>query len=105
MNGRDGDRGTVIVAGSSAGGLGFAGALTLVFIVLRLTGHIDWSWWWILAPAWITGSLVLLLLIAATVLFVGAGMAEARAREERWRERTGRPQPQQHGPAHRWGHR
>jgi len=31
----------------------FAELLTLLFIGLKLTGHIDWSWWWVLAPAWI----------------------------------------------------
>lgn len=35
---------------SSSGGIGFAGALTIVFIVLKLTGVIDWSWWWVLSP-------------------------------------------------------
>lgn len=29
------------------------------FIVLKLTGHIDWSWWWVLAPFWIPVALVL----------------------------------------------
>jgi len=33
-----------------AGTLGFPQALTLLFIGLRLTGHIDWSWWWVLSP-------------------------------------------------------
>lgn len=33
-------------------GIGFFGVLTIVFIVLKLTGHIDWSWWLVLAPAW-----------------------------------------------------
>ncbi len=27
--------------------------LGVVFIVLKLTGHIDWSWWWVLAPFWL----------------------------------------------------
>lgn len=27
--------------------------LFLVFLVLKLTGEIDWSWWWITAPLWI----------------------------------------------------
>lgn len=25
----------------------------LVFITLKLTGFIDWSWWWVLAPFWV----------------------------------------------------
>lgn len=38
---------------SSTGGIGFAGLLTIVFITLKLTHFINWSWWWILAPLWI----------------------------------------------------
>ena len=35
------------------GGIGFVGLLTIVFIVLKLTNYIDWSWWWVLSPVWI----------------------------------------------------
>ncbi len=27
-------------------------ALNLLFITLKLTGVIDWSWWWVFAPVW-----------------------------------------------------
>lgn len=33
--------------------LGFLKALGLLFIGLRLTNHIDWAWWWVLAPLWV----------------------------------------------------
>ena len=48
---------------SSSGGIGFAGLLTIVFITLKLTGFIDWSWWWVLAPVW-TSFAVWVLIIA-----------------------------------------
>jgi hypothetical protein len=35
---------------SSSGGIGFLGLLTIVFITLKLTGHITWSWWWVWSP-------------------------------------------------------
>lgn len=41
------------MANKSAGGIGFGGALTLVFITLKLCKVITWSWWWVLAPTWI----------------------------------------------------
>lgn len=44
------------------GGIGFAGLLTIVFIVLKLLGVINWSWWWVLSPLWISALLVLLIL-------------------------------------------
>lgn len=37
----------------SASGISFASVLGIVFIVLKLTHVIDWSWWWVLAPFWI----------------------------------------------------
>lgn len=40
-------------SGSSASGISFCGLLMLAFIVLKLIGKIDWSWWWVLSPAWI----------------------------------------------------
>ena len=33
--------------------IGFLGLLTLVFIVLKLTHYIDWSWLWVLSPLWL----------------------------------------------------
>jgi hypothetical protein len=53
---------------TQSGGIGFLGLLTIVFITLKLTDYIDWSWWWVLAPMWL--SLVVVLLIAALVVAV-----------------------------------
>lgn len=51
---------------TTSSGLGFAGFLTLIFIVLKLTKYIDWSWWWVLAPLWlpIAVAFVILLIMA-----------------------------------------
>lgn len=35
------------------GGIGFLGFLAILFIGLKLTGYITWSWWWVLAPLWV----------------------------------------------------
>lgn len=35
------------------GGIGFLGLLTIVFVTLKLTSVIAWSWWWVLAPMWL----------------------------------------------------
>lgn len=51
------------------GGLSFSSVLTLIFIVLKLTGFIDWSWLWVLAPTWIS----LLLVIVIAILLADAG--------------------------------
>ena len=48
---------------SSSGGVGFAGLLTVLFVGLKLTDYIDWSWWWVLSPIWISFLLVIVFLI------------------------------------------
>lgn len=35
------------------GGVGIGAVVLVVFIVLKLVGVIDWSWWWVLSPFWI----------------------------------------------------
>lgn len=47
-----------------------ANLLAIVFVVLKLTGVINWSWWWVLSPIWIVwGVSLLLIIIAKVVLF------------------------------------
>ena len=55
---------------SSGAGTGFSGLLAIVFIVLKLLGVINWSWWWVLAPIWIPLAIVLLILIGTFVSWV-----------------------------------
>jgi hypothetical protein len=51
---------------SSSGGIGTLGLLGVVFVTLKLTGYISWSWWWVTAPFW--GGLVSLFIV---VLIIG----------------------------------
>lgn len=44
---------------SNNGGIGFVGLLTIVFITLKLTHVIAWSWLWVLSPIWISIGIVL----------------------------------------------
>ena len=53
---------------SSSSGIGFTGLLTIVFVTLKLLGKIDWSWWWILSPIWITTALVVACLVVAVIV-------------------------------------
>ncbi|QXN72096.1 membrane protein [Rhodobacter phage RcPutin] len=50
---------------SSSSGIGFTGLLTILFIGLKLTGYITWSWWWVLSPIWITFLIVMVILLVA----------------------------------------
>lgn len=50
---------------SAGGGIGLIGPLFVVFLVLKLTDTIDWSWWWVTSPLWITAGLVVIVGIVA----------------------------------------
>ncbi len=54
---------------SSSGGIGVVGVTFIVFLVLKLTGVIEWSWWWITAPLWI-GAVVCLMVFGAVITIV-----------------------------------
>lgn len=58
---------------STNGGIGFVGLLTIVFIVLKLTKVIAWSWWWVLSPIWITTAIVIIILVAMVIIAANMG--------------------------------
>ena len=75
---------------SSSGGIGFVGLLTIVFIVLKLTGVIAWSWLWVLAPIWISAAFVIAVLACIGVVVLVVWLRD-KARTKRWmRERETR---------------
>ena len=49
-------------------GIGSIDLLTIVFIVLKLTKVITWSWWWVLSPMWIAFSLLLICEVALAII-------------------------------------
>jgi hypothetical protein len=57
--------------------ISFVQALGLLFIGLKLTGYIDWHWWWVLSPIWLryTGIILFWLIIDNMI--------------KRWQLRTG----------------
>ena len=55
---------------STSGGIGFPGFLTVLFIGLKLTGHISWSWWWVLSPLWISALLAIAFLSIAFIILL-----------------------------------
>lgn len=55
---------------SASSGIGFDGLLAIAFIVLKLTGVIAWSWWWVLAPIWIPLALLIIILIITVIVSV-----------------------------------
>lgn len=57
---------------SKSSSLSLTGLLFLLFVGLKLTGHVDWSWWWVTAPLWMPIGVVILVL-AVGMLLVAEG--------------------------------
>jgi len=53
---------------NNSGNYIFSKMLTVLFIGLKLTGHIDWSWLWVLSPLWIALTSVFVLLLVLRLL-------------------------------------
>ena len=58
---------------SAYGGVGFSGLLTVAFVVLKLIGRIDWPWWWVVSPIWISilAYAVIVIWVAIVLTWVG----------------------------------
>lgn len=50
----------------TATGLSLPVVVFVVFLTLRLTGVISWSWWWVTSPLWIVAAII----VAITILYV-----------------------------------
>ena len=53
---------------SSSSGIGICGVLTIVFVVLKLVGVINWSWLLVLCPLWIDILLTVIVLVIITII-------------------------------------
>jgi hypothetical protein len=58
-------------------GTSIVGLLGVAFVVLKLTGVIDWSWLWVTAPFWAGIALALVLFVIGVVFAVIATAVEA----------------------------
>jgi hypothetical protein len=58
------------------GGIGFAAALFLLFLGLKLGHAIAWSWWWVTAPLWIPGGIAVLILVGIFFGLIGAAIMQ-----------------------------
>jgi hypothetical protein len=49
-----------------------SGILTILFVVLlvlKLTGNIDWSWWWVTSPLWLPIAAALIIIAIALIVY------------------------------------
>jgi ABC-type antimicrobial peptide transport system permease subunit len=52
--------------------LSLMSVLLTIFVVLKLTDNIDWSWWWVLSPIWMPFTLIIggvSILIASMIIY------------------------------------
>ena len=54
----------------NSGGIGLSGLLTVLFVGLKLTNYITWSWIWVLAPLWIPVAIGVGLILIAVLMFL-----------------------------------
>ena len=47
---------------NTSNGIGVGTTLFVVFLILKLTNTIDWSWWWVTSPLWIPVALGIVIL-------------------------------------------
>lgn len=59
---------------NGSSGIGIPIVLFIVFLVLKLTDNIDWSWWWVTSPLWIPVGLVLGIIAIAFIIVMIALM-------------------------------
>jgi hypothetical protein len=45
--------------------------LTMLFILLKVTGIVNWTWWWVFAPLWIPVVAILLGVISILIITCG----------------------------------
>lgn len=72
---------------SAGGGIGFCGVLAILFIGLKLTDNIDWSWLWVLSPLWIPPAIILTILVLVGVVAVGFFAIAAAAEQVKKRKK------------------
>lgn len=53
---------------ASSGGISVASLLGLIFITLKLTHYIDWSWWWVTAPFWIPFAIIIAIILVCVII-------------------------------------
>lgn len=59
---------------------GLPGLLFILFLILKLTHTIDWTWWWVASPLWISGLLAFVLFVIWIILAFGLSMDFSKRR-------------------------
>lgn len=53
--------------------IGLMGILTIIFVLAKIFGKIDWSWWWVFSPLWVPSAIILgCVAIGVFIAFIAA---------------------------------
>ena len=67
-------------------GLGLSSVLTIIFVVLKLVGVINWSWWWVFSPTLIDIGLVVIILIGFAIYEVHENKSiSKKGKQDKWK--------------------
>jgi len=55
---------------SSSSSVSILGLLGVAFVVLKLCGVINWSWWWVTLPFWGPLAIIAVILLVAAIIFL-----------------------------------
>jgi hypothetical protein len=59
---------------SAEGGISLCGFLFVIFLILKLTHVIKWSWWWVSCPLWIGPAIFAVALLMIGIVSLGIGI-------------------------------
>lgn len=69
----------------NSGGVSIFTVLTLIFVVLKLCGLVNWSWVWVLSPVWIGAILVVILLIINVIIVLHDDNKKNSRSTDKWK--------------------
>jgi len=73
---------------ASSSGIGVLGLLGILFVGLKLTGYINWSWWWVTLPFWGGFALALMVLVLWFIVYLLTALHQ-RNKNKKWRKKNG----------------
>ena len=73
-------------------GLSLPGVLFIIFLILKLTENIDWSWWWVTSPLWIPvclflGVFLLCVGVILIALVFGVSIEDIKLKANRYKQK------------------
>lgn len=65
---------------NSSSGISIFSLLTIIFVVLKLVGVINWSWWWVLSPFLIGCAISVIIIVIYVIILERSGSCTVQKR-------------------------